>query len=110
MIKNLTPHAIVIMTPEGVVKKEFPSEGLARATQSITPCGAIDGISVVETKFSTPEGLPEPVPGTYLVVSAITAQAAKAAGRTTADLLLTSRPIRDEKGQIIGCEGFAIFS
>lgn len=110
MIVNLTPHPIKIMTPEGVMIKEFPSEGIARAAQTVTPFGEIDGISVVETKFSDPENLPDPEEGTYYVVSAILAQAARAAGRTTSDLLLTSRPIRDENGQIIGCEGFAILS
>lgn len=98
MILNLTPHAITVMV-DGHEPITFPPDGrVARAATFSRHVGAIDfdgvQIDVVSTEFGAPEGLPDPEHGVRLIVSAITAAAAKAAGRSVRDLLLVSDPVR----------------
>ena len=57
-----------------------------------------------------PFGLPDPAPSTFLIVSAITADAARKSGRNTDDLLLPTDLVRDSEGQIIGCYRLAIYN
>lgn len=116
-IINCTPHAVtlidstsVVFNPsnrhwEGtpVVKATFaPSGILPRCRQTEEVCGEIDGIEVVKTVFGEVEGLPEPVEGTFYIVSSLVAQAAK--GRD--DLLIPGRCVRNEAGQVLGCTCF----
>lgn len=109
---NLTPHAVKIVR-DGNVVLEIPSSGVARARQQDVPAGEIevDGvtISVVKTEFGETEDLPEPAEGVGYVVSIITANAAEAQGRNCSDLYLSSGLVRNEEGQIIGCERLARF-
>ena len=108
IIKNLTPHKVTVCEDENNVINSFESEGIARAEQiDVLQCH-LNGIPVVVSKFGEPIGLPKPEENTYYIVSLITANAAKAAGRTTEDLLLTSTPVRNETGQIIGCKALAV--
>lgn len=107
-IVNLTPHAINIIGQEGQAVATFASEGLARATQTQVVVGEVNGIELVKMSFGKTEELPAPEEGTYLVVSIITANAAKAEGRTIDDLLITADPVRDGEGKIIGCKRFAV--
>jgi len=131
-IINLTPHPVVILrddaegnisgfTGTGPAAKEgkfslvgeyAPTGSVARATQRDEVVGAL-GISgtevpLIRTTFGSPTDLPAPETDTYLVVSVITAQAAKASGRTVEDILITSDPVRDEKGKFIGVRKFAL--
>jgi len=131
MIHNLTPHEIVILknaefgdivgftgfgknqTEAKYLKvKKFSSEGAVRAAQKDVPAGEIQlerGISVelISTEFGEVSGLPEPQIDTYYVVSVVAANAAKAQGRSTTDLLLVADTVRNAGGQIIGCQKFA---
>lgn len=107
MIVNLTPHELVFYGPDGTtVAGRVPSAGVARAKATVTPVGSVDlgGFSVplVESAYGEPVGLPAPVDGVNLVVSLVTAQAARAAGRETADLLLLQELVRDGEGHVIG--------
>jgi len=65
-------------------------------------------VPVIKTIFGEPTDLPAPEEGTMLIVSILTAQAAKAAGRKGDDLIITSDPVRDAAGKIIGCRKFAV--
>lgn len=104
-IVNLTPHDIVLYDEENCTLEEgkytlqnnavpiaiLPSEGVARATQEIQECGyhiPCNGhmIPVRHVVYGEPKDLPAPQNGVYLIVSALTANAAKAAGRSTDDL------------------------
>ena len=107
-IKNLTPHTVFIVNEDGTVKATFPSEGIARASQIAEHAGELDGIELVSMRFGKTEDLPAPAEGVYYIVSAITANAAKAEGRTTDDLVLTADTVRDDSGRIIGCKRFAL--
>ena len=108
-----------------VVATFHPEPQSARAVQRDEIVGAleIDGhsVPVVHATFGEPymaakgldgvevrEQFPAPAEGVYLVVSVITAQAAKALGRPTDDLLITSDPVRDDKGKFIGVRKFAL--
>lgn len=107
IIINLTPHKINIMDEEGNVIKVFESAGVARATQKDVEIGMLEGIPIIETTFGEPVDLPEYSQGTYYIVSALTAKAASLSGRSTRDLLLTGKTVRNSSGQIIGCQALA---
>ena len=104
-IVNLTPHAITVLIGDKTV--EFPSMGIARAEQELVQTDSINGIPLFQITFGAPVDLPEPQEDSYYVVSAITAQSAQKAGGITSDLLLPAKLVRDESGQIVGCEGFS---
>lgn len=106
-VVNLTPHEVTVFDDNDVVIKTYPSAGLARASQANTPVDNIDGVLVVSTSYGEVTGLPEPTEGTVFIVSFITVNAARAHGRTTDDLLVTSSPVRNDRGQVIGCRAFA---
>ena len=107
-IKNLTPHAINVMNKDNDIVATIPSGGIARASQKTEFSHMLDRFYIVRNTYGEPEGLPEYEEGVYYIVSLITANSARACGRTTNDLLLTSDLVRNEQGQIIGCREFAI--
>jgi hypothetical protein len=133
-IENLTPHSVIVFrdNPEGevtgftgvgaaakeskfsVVAEYKPSGKVARAVQRDEPVGELEingyNVPLIRTVFGEPTGLPEPEDGTMYIVSVITAQAAKALGRTTRDLLVTSDPVRDADGKFIGVRKFAVLT
>lgn len=107
LIKNLTPHKIIMVDDNGNVVREYVSEGIARATQTNVQVGDLDGIPLMETSFGETIDLPDFEDGVFLVVSIITANAAKANGRRVDDLLITTDTVRGEDGRIVGCKAFA---
>ena len=131
-IMNLTPHSVIVLRDDaegaivgttgfGPAAKESkfslvaeykPVGKVARAAQKDELKGEleIDGhkVPVIKTIFGEPTDLPEAEEGTMLIVSILTAQAAKAAGRKGDDLIITSDPVRDAAGKIIGCRKFAV--
>ena len=131
-IVNLTPHPVVVLrddengnvvgsTGVGTAAKEgkftlvatlAPAGTVARAVQQDKSAGQVEivgtQVPVIRSTFSAPTDLPEAEAGTCFVVSVITAQAAKASGRATDDLLITADPVRDVNGKIVGCRKFAV--
>lgn len=99
---NLTPHAINIIV-NGETKTIEPSGTIARVVMTQERIGEVDGIPVYRNTYGKPENLPEPQEGTYYIVSALLAQAIP----EREDVLITSNPIRDEAGRIIGCGALA---
>ena len=126
-LRNLTPHKICLYRVQDTVLGTYdnqyhpntgarpfrvlPSEGHARAGQGEDMKGTItvgrEMVPVFVKTYGEPIGLPAPEDGTLLIVSTLTAQAAKRAGRDTSDLLVPAHPVRDKEGRIIGCAGFA---
>lgn len=102
---NLTPRDLVLADPD--TKAEIftvPASGKqALASTEDTPVGLLHGQPLTEVTYGEVENLPEPQPGVLYIVSAIAAAAAP--DRT--DLLLTSRPIRNDAGQIVAVGAFA---
>jgi len=109
-VVNLTPHQVNLVI-DGDVVASLPSAGVARADQTDKVVGSLElngsTIAVVETVFGEVVDLPEPTEGVSFVVSFITANAARGQGRSTTDLLVTSGPVRDDQGRIIGCTRLA---
>ena len=117
---NMTPHTITIYATDdcqevtkgsytSLVLKEgakpimtLPSEGVARASSSKELLYTIDNVPVYKTVYGSPEGLPEPAPNTYIIVSALTAQSAP----ERHDLLIIDGAVRDSEGRICGCTAF----
>ena len=126
MIRNLTPHTITLLRedPDGDITgyagygtnavarqyralAEYPSEGVARATTTVTTVGTLPeahDVPVTCTRFGFPEGLPAQQREVWLIVSLVTAQQMYDSGRS--DLLTPGELVRNSEGQIIGCTGF----
>lgn len=130
-IINLTPHQVAIFAMADVTRagaRGFVANEGAMPVLVIPPANpsspvaakelvtndepfVIDGIEipVVRKSFGEVVNLPEPQADTFYVVSAIAANAAKAAGRT--DCLIVDGTVYDNPDpnnrRIVGCVGFA---
>ena len=114
-IVNYTPHAIMLLRPDGSQRMLFESRGLARVEELVAPApeiqwdpfgdyGMHDQIDVVCKSFGAVSGLPEPKPSVLYIVSQLVFDAA----RDRCDLLVPHDIVRDKKdGHILGCRGFA---
>lgn len=105
VLVNMTPRDLVLADPETKVEiLTIPASGKqAMATTTDTPVGLLHGQPLTEVAYGEVENLPDPQPGVLYIVSVIAASAAP--DRT--DLLLTSRPIRNDAGQIVAAGAFA---
>jgi len=126
MLVNCTPHAINILSNEGlqktktgwqvgpnqdpVIVRRIDASGIVpRASQGPSrPGEPVDGIPTqIPGDFGPPTDLPDPKEGVYMIVSILTIQAAKAAGRSLTDLLSPGDLVRDHAGQIVGALNLA---
>jgi len=96
---NLTPHTVNVINGQN-----YASEGVVRVSETETQVGEVGGIPLFSKVFGKVVGLPEPTEGTMFIVSALV----KAACPDRKDLLVPTKLVRDEKGNIIGCCGFAV--
>jgi len=119
---NLMPHAFTLLSCVGVerrgstltasnptVIRTIPSTGVARASQDPAVAAPdVDGVPTTEpVRFGHVVGLPE-FDGVHgYIVSFLTVQAARAHGRTTADLFTPGDLVRNAEGQPIGCLNLA---
>jgi hypothetical protein len=115
-IVNLTPHPVTVIG--GVADLPcvtYPSAGEARAEprrQQVDSIHVADDegpilVPIYRVSFGAIEGLPAPQLGTTYIVSRITAEVARDAGRPTDDLLIPDDLVRDDSGQPLGCRAFA---
>jgi len=65
-------------------------------------------VTLIRIMSSEPANLPAPTEGIYLLVTIDTAQAVKASGRTTRDLLIPFDAVHNPCGRTIGYRRFAI--
>lgn len=114
-ILNLTPHPLTIsdgdrtltIPPSGTVARATSVEEHVGVIRCVPDPGKPDwNINVTRSVFGEPVDLPAPVEGTVLVVSRITAEAARAVGRVE-DIYLPGPAVRDFQGRVIGCEGLS---
>lgn len=96
MIINLTPHAV---NASGVTFA--PSGTIARVNVTRVQVATVEGVPVYRGSYGETVNLPAP-DGNLYIVSALVRNANP--GR--ADLLSPGNLIRDEKGNVIGCDGF----
>lgn len=101
-IINLTPHDVNLLLEDDVIV--FKSKGIARVQQKEVLDEYFDRVPIYKNKYGEVEGLPEEKDGVYYIVSFVVASALKDKRN---DLLIVTKTERNEKGQIIGCYGFA---
>ena len=97
-ITNLTPHEITLCG------QKLPTMGVARVATATRQVAEINGIPVNQVSFGQVVGLPEARKNTIYIVSKIVAEAVK--GQRN-DIYIVDKTIRNEQGQIIGCEALA---
>lgn len=106
--RNLTSHALNIKTLDGtaVIIPPDPA-GVARVVYDRFPPeqATLNGQEVQISVAGSPReivGLPEPEPNTVLIVAKAVTDAAP---RSRGDLMSPGRLIRDEDGNVVGCDG-----
>ena len=97
-IINLTPHEITLCG------ERLPSSGVARVTTTTKQVAEINGIPVNKVSFGQIIGLPEAQENTIYIVSKIVAEAVKGQRE---DVYIVDKTVRNEQGQIVGCEALA---
>lgn len=121
-VVNLTPHPVILYTPDTPDMVEDPGAGvvtvwdmagpMARCTETRRDAGTVtlttrhgDPVEVplAEVGFGEVTGLPDPRSGVVYIVSRAAAE--RATGR--ADVFYPDRPVRTKTGQIIGCRALA---
>lgn len=108
-IENYTPHAIRFQTTGGTF--EVQSVGVARATTESKLVGFIDDLPIMQKTFGKVYGLPDPESvddGTILIVSSLTAQAAKAENHPLlSKMYIVNDTLRDANGRIVAATSLA---
>ncbi len=102
-ILNFTPHPITIVDGENKVTRTIESSGLIRLAAKTVSSGTIDNVPVTKTAFGEPEGLPNFVEGTFIIVSQLVKSAF-----SRSDLLVPAEVVRDKEGNIIGCKSLGL--
>lgn len=97
---NLTPHDINIITSDGVVTIQ-KSGNVARCAQSRQDVGVVNGISISTTKFGDVQDLPDSRTDVLFIVSALV----RGAVPNRKDVLSPGTLVRDDGGNVIGCQG-----
>lgn len=101
---NLTPHTINLVNPNNnyEILISFESKGSVRVSME-KEFSIQDGIPVGKIKYTSLDGLPDPQPNTYYILSSIAFNKAKEIGRT--DICFPAGEMfRDQDGNIIGVE------
>jgi hypothetical protein len=99
---NLTPHDIKVVLASGYCKT-IPTTGMvARVETESCQVGTCLSVPMFKTEFGKTENLPKQRENILLIVSAIV----RNANPERRDLISPKGLIRDDKGNILGCEGF----
>lgn len=105
-IINVTPHDIHILhqgaRPEESWDEIIPASGqVARCEIYRKQVDTLKNIPIFHLHYGIVQGLPSPQKETFYIVSSIVAQAMK---QTRNDLLVPVDFVRDDEGNIIGCQ------
>ncbi len=100
-IRNLTPHALSLVSSVGSVVVIPPSGVVPRRETIRQTVAAVAGLPVVAEALGRVVGLPDPEEGVVLVVSRLVAEAVP--GR--ADVYAPGEAVRDDGGRIVGARG-----
>ena len=104
---NLTPHdVIIIVSPSGETMTVPRSGTVARCATVSKSAGMHAGVTLSTVAFGAVEGLPAPVMGRVLIVSALVRSALP--GRL--DLASPGDLVRDAAGAVVGCRGLVVNS
>ena len=100
-IRNLTPHPITLYRRDGSIVKITQDGLVARIEEDENYGPDIELATVMLRQFGAPVDLPEPEEGVILIVSGFVLQAVP----DRADVFGPGRLIRDEGGNLLGCDG-----
>lgn len=101
---NCTPHNINVRKTDGSIVTFERSGIIARCTEMRNDVEEVNGIMLRKVVFGEVYDLPDPVPGTFYIVS----MAVRAALPSRGDLVSPGALMRDGNGQPIGCDGLDI--
>ena len=101
---NLTPHTLNVVDRNGKIHNIEPSGIVARVTTSKMMVGSTDNFSFTAEVTGNVVDMPEPQWLTLYIVSRVVAT--QLMDRT--DVLVPGDFIRDEAGNIVGCNGFSM--
>ena len=101
-LMNATPHVLNIVQSDGSILTLKASGICPRCESNELVDRAIGLIQVTRQTLGHVEGLPDPVPGLYFIVSRLVASATD-----RDDLLVPGSLIRDDQGKVIGCKGLS---
>lgn len=101
MLVNLTPHAIHVNGNTIDPDKSYP---IPRISMNRTKIGEIHGIPLYKNVTGGTDNLPEEQDGVLYIVSALV----RLANPNRLDLVSPGNLIRDDKGNVIGSDGFDI--
>lgn len=109
MIINCTPHPVSIIKKlsngHTMLKKLFePAEVPVRLAVQTVRKGEMEGVPLSHTVFGEPQNLPEQRKGVLLIVS----QLVKNSCPWRRDLVVPAEVIRDNRGNVIGCESLGL--
>ena len=108
-ILNYTPHSITFKSAAQTF--EVQSVGVARATTESKLVGFIDDLPIMQKTFGKVYGLPDPNlidENTILIVSSLTAQAAKAENHSLfSKMYIVNDTLRDANGRITAATSLA---
>jgi len=102
---NLTPHDVNIVDKDGNVILIVPaSDKPLRLIEKRDIVGDINGIPLSRVSYVIDETTPLPNPDTdtFYIVSRVVAETFK-----RPDFIVPDQTVRNDKGQIVGCKGFA---
>lgn len=109
---NLTPHALIIYGKDENCLQLAPSGSVARVktTTAIIDEVVVDGvrINILNAIYGEVENLPIPQPGVCYIVSRVVLNAIRSHGDERSDILVPGIFVRDEHGNVTGCEGLSI--
>lgn len=105
VIVNLVPHDVHYVQPDNVTRTFVKSTKPARLNERILNRRMhANGVIMSEVEYADAIDLPSPKVGYYYIVS----MAIRTAYPTRTDLLSPGECIRDEKGNICGCNSFFV--
>lgn len=109
---NLTPHEITLVREDGSKLSIEPSGAVARVKVTIKQVGSIAGIPTFITTNGDVEGFPcTLLPDTVYIVSRMVKdkiESYPASPLKNITTVVPGKPIKDDNGNVIGCEGFSL--
>jgi hypothetical protein len=102
-IRNLTPHAVSVLTSTGKFVRFEPEEQPARITEKFRDVGSHSGVSFKTVSHGEVINLPDPEPETVLIVSSIV----RDSELRRMDLVSPAEFVRDKEGRILAAKCLA---
>jgi hypothetical protein len=102
---NLTPHDVNIVDNNGDIILIVPAtDKPLRLIEKRDVIGDINGIPLSRVSYAIDDATPLPNPDTdtFFIVSRVVAETFK-----RPDFIVPDQTVRNDKGQIVGCKGFA---